>query len=147
MRNTLKFNLIPAILLFAAFTAPVAAQNLSEEIDALGMSYMVAYNMGDAEALSALYAKEVVFVNAKDGSTNTATREQVKAGLVKDFSKPAGSINIKGTGFEVQPDGRIRITGTFSILSGSDANPPTMSYEHLLVKEDGQWKLCQMKSW
>lgn len=147
MKNTLKFNLFLAVLLFAAFTVPVSAQGLSEEIDALGTSYMAAYNIGDVEALSALYAKEVVFVNAKDGSTNTATREQVKAGLAKDFSKPAGTINIKGTGLEVLEDGRVLITGTFAIMSGADVDPRTMSYEHLLVKEDGQWKLCQMKSW
>ncbi|MBK9335114.1 MAG: nuclear transport factor 2 family protein [Lewinellaceae bacterium] len=146
MKNTLKFNLLLATLLFAAFAKPVAAQDLAQEIDALGTSYMMAFNKGDAEELSALYAKEIVFVNAKDGSTSTATREQIKASFVKDFSKPAGSINIKGTGFEVLPDGKVKITGTFSILSGSDANPADMSYENLLVKEDGQWKLCQLKS-
>ena len=144
-------NILLLVAFFcAAFTAPLSAQDLNAELTAFGKAWQEANNRGDAEGLSTMYTDEVVMVNAKDGSKTTVTKAQIKARDTQNFGESDNQITIVNDKTEALSDGKVRIVGTFSGVmtnkkSGEKSNF-SGSYDHLAVKEGGQWKLCQMKS-
>lgn len=151
MKKAMQFALFLGAFLFAANHTLLTAQDLSAEVSNLAKAYTDAYNKGDVEALGAMHAAEVTFVNSTDGSTSTSTRDQVKANFVKEFSEADKKIAINNAGFEAQRDGTVRINGTFTVMStnrkSSETTTVSRSYDHVLVKDAGQWKLSRMKSW
>lgn len=151
MKKAMQFMLFLGAFLFAANHTLLTAQDLSAEVGNLVKSYTEAYNKADVEALGAMYAAEVTVVNSTDGSTSTSTRDQVKANFVKDFSEADQKIAINNAGFEAQRDGTVRINGTFTVVStnkkSGESITASRSYDHVLVKDAGQWKLSRMKSW
>jgi|GEM_PF-694761 len=155
MKQTALFSFLLAAFLLATGATTAAAQsttagapNIEQEMVALAKAWQEAYNRGDAETLATMYADNVVFVNPTDGTTSTTTKDAIKASFVKGFSEYTMYNEIKVTTAALQPDGKVNIKGTFS---GYDIDkktgekiPDGGTYNHLVVKENGQWKLCQM---
>ena len=145
MKNTLLLTALFALLC----AAPAHAQDLKAELQAYAKAFQDANNRGDAEALNAMYADQVVMVNPQDGSKTTVTRAQIKEQDLKNFSETSDQMNIIVDSAESQPDGRVKVKGTVTGVAtnkktGEKANY-TGAYEHFLLKVDGQWKLCEMK--
>jgi uncharacterized protein (TIGR02246 family) len=155
MKQTALFSFLLAAFVLATGTTRATAQsttagapNIEQEMVALAKAWQDAYNRGDAETLATMYANNVVFVNPADGTTNTTTKDAIKASLVKGFSEFTMYNEIKVISAVLQPDGKVNIKGTFS---GYDTNkktgekiPDGGTFSHLVVKENGQWKLSQM---
>lgn len=161
MHTTLQFiffylNFIPmknfllhAIVLLILCPSAVDAQDLKAELQGLAQSFQEANNRGDAEALNNLYTDEVVMVNPQDGSKTTITRAQIKEQDILNFSLRVDVMNIVVDSAESQPDGKVKVKGSVTGMwtdknTGAKTNY-TGSYEHLVVKEGGQWKLCELK--
>jgi len=148
MKNNLSFPLLFAALLFAATSAQ--GQDLTQEVTAMAKGWQDAYNRADQATLATLYTNEVIFVDPADGTSSTATKEQIVAGFERDFSASDLQMEIKVMKVTALPDGKATVSGTFS---GNGNNKKTgekiawsASYENIVVKEGGQWKLSQMKT-
>jgi hypothetical protein len=96
-----------------------------------------------------MHADKVVFVNP-NGTTATQTRQEIEADFVKSFSVSDNKMEIVVSAAEPQPGDKARITGSYS---GSVTDKKTGekivyagTFDHLAVKENGQWKVFQMKS-
>lgn len=144
----MKNLLLIAALLCAALST--RAQDATAEMLALGNAWKAAYEQGDAAAVAAYYAENVTYVKAEDGSTSTRTRAAVEASLKKNFETMSGTIefapNCVGT---LLPDGKARFTGDFTQTmtdkTTGKAEVFNGTFDHQAVKENGQWKLCQVK--
>lgn len=145
----MKNFLFLATLFTVGFAAPLGAQDLKAELQALAQAFQEANNRGDAETLNTMYTDEVVMVNPRDGSKSTITRAQIKAQDVQNFGQVNDQMNIVVDSVESQPDGRVMVKGSVTgVLVNKKTGEKTNysgSYEHLVVKADGRWKLCEMK--
>ncbi|MDX2284431.1 MAG: DUF4440 domain-containing protein [Bacteroidia bacterium] len=138
-----------AALLCAAFST--RAQSLQADMTALANAWKAAYERGDAAALAALYAGQVEFVNAQDGSIVTRTRAEVEANFRKTFESQTGTIEfVPGNTSALLPDGKASLEGEFTQTTTSRSTGEKKVfhgiYAHQAVQEGGQWKLCLMKT-
>lgn len=142
------------LLFFVAFyaaagTPTLYAQDLKAEMQALARSFEAATNKGDAETLNTMYTNEVVMIDAQTGDKSTVTKAQIKAQDIKNFSERTDQMSIVVDLAELLPDGKVRITGSVTGTATDKKTGAKMdysgAYDHLLLKEGGQWKLCQMK--
>jgi ketosteroid isomerase-like protein len=142
------------ILFLAAFCCAASlqaqTQDLKAEMQTYANTWAAAHNRADAPALAAMHSDKVVFVSPKDGTTSTQTRQEIEADFVKSFSTEDSQIEIVISGAEPQPGDKVRITGSFSSKVTNKKTGEKTAYngtfDHLVVKEKGQWKLFQMKS-
>jgi len=140
-----------AAFLLAACSPALQAQDLKSEMITLAKAWQEATNRGDVAALQTAYADEVVIVNAKDNSTTTLTKAQLHEGDMQQFSEMDDQTTILLETAEAMPDGRVKVTGTVSGVrttkkSGEETNY-VFRFENLIVRENGQWKVCQFKNW
>lgn len=140
-----------AAFLLAACSPALQAQDLKSEMITLAKAWQEATNRGDVAALQTMYADEVVIVNAKDNSTTTLTKAQLHEGDMQQFSEMDNQTTILLETAEAMPDGRVKVTGTVSGVrttkkSGEKTNY-VFRFENLIVRENGQWKVCQFKNW
>jgi len=140
-----------AAFLLAACSPALQAQDLKSEMITLAKAWQEATNRGDVAALQTAYADEVVIVNAKDNSTTTLTKAQLHEGDMQQFSEMDDQTTILLETAEAMPDGRVKVTGTVSGVrttkkSGEKTNY-VFRFENLIVRENGQWKVCQFKNW
>lgn len=144
----MKLALLIAAFFFAA--SATSAQDLNAEMTALGNAWKTAYERADASALAALYAEQVDFVNAQDGSVTTRTRAEVEARWKKTFETRRGTIEFEGNATAaLLPNGKANTQGRFTqTITDSETGETTVfkgRYDHQAVRENGQWKLCLMK--
>ena len=142
------------LLFFAAFyvaagTPTLQAQDLKAEMQSVAKAFEAANNQGDVEKLNTMYTNEVVMIDAESGGKSTVTRAQIKEQDTKNFSERTDQISIVVEIAEALPDGKARVAGT---VTGTWTDKKTGAktnyagaYDHVAVKEGGQWKLCQMK--
>lgn len=126
------------------------AQSLNPEAVAFMKTYQTAYNKGDRPTLMTLFADNVGWVNP-DGSVTPGSKADVEADYVRDFGETAGSyMDFTVVSTEGQPDGKVKIGTTvsgydFVRKTGAKLNPTAGTYEMLIGKIDGQWKISQVK--
>ena len=139
-----------AVLLLSAFAATTFAQGLNPEAVAFAKTYQDAYNKGDRPKLMTLFADNVGWVNP-DGSVRPNTKSDVDADFVRDFGETAGSyMDFAVVSTEAQSDGKVKIGTTvngydFLRTTKAKLNPTSGTYEMLIGKEGGQWKISQVK--
>lgn len=144
MKNLLLF----AALFLAALSTPLRAQDLNAEMNALGQAWKAAYERGDAKALTTLYADQVSFISAKDGSVTTRTRADIEADFQKEFAEGTRTFDFTPGEAMRQADGSVRITGSFVRTSTNKMGEKTTvkaTYDHVVVSVKGQWQLSRMK--
>ncbi|WP_080055755.1 nuclear transport factor 2 family protein [Spirosoma aerolatum] len=138
------------LLLLPAFAATTLAQGLNPEAVAFTKTYQTAYNKGDRPTLMTLFADNVGWVNP-DGSVTPGSKADVEADYVRDFGETAGSyMDFAVVSTEAQPDGKVKIGTTvsgydFVRKTGAKLNPTAGTYEMLIGKVGGQWKISQVK--
>ncbi|GAB3907074.1 hypothetical protein GCM10028803_40500 [Larkinella knui] len=138
------------LLLLPAFAATTLAQGLDPEAVAFVKTYQTAYNKGDRPTLMTLFADNVGWVNP-DGSVTPGSKADVEADYVRDFGETAGSyMDFTVVSTEAQPDGKVKIGTTvsgydFVRKTGAKLNPTAGTYEMLIGKVGGQWKISQVK--
>ena len=146
----MKTLLISLALLLGSKTPTVFAQGLNPEAVAFTKTYQDAYNKGDRPKLMTLFADNVGWVNP-DASVKTYPIAEVEADFVRDFGETAGSyMEFAVVSTEAQPDGTMKIGTTVSgydFLRKTNAklNPTAGTYEMLIGKVGGQWKISQVK--
>ncbi len=149
METTLTRARLLAVLLLSAFAATTFAQGLNKEAVAFTKTYQTAYNKGDRPTLMTLFADNVGWVNP-DGSIKTYPKAEVDADFVRDFGETAGSyMDFTVVSTQTQPDGKVKIGTTvngydFVRKTGAKLNPTAGTYEMLIGKEAGQWKISQV---
>ncbi len=117
---------------------------------AFAKTYQDAYNKGDRPKLMTLFADNVGWVNP-DGSVRPNTKADVDADFVRDFGETAGSyMDFAVVSTEAQSDGKVKIGTTvngydFLRTTKAKLNPTSGTYEMLIGKEGGQWKISQVK--
>jgi ketosteroid isomerase-like protein len=149
--NTLftRARLLAALLLLAV-TSVTFAQGLNPEAVAFAKTYQDAYNKGDRPKLMTLFADNVGWVNP-DGSVQSNTKADVDADYVRDFGETAGSyMEFAVVSTEAMPDGKMKIGTTvsgydFLRTTKAKLNPTSGTYEMLIGKVGGQWKISQVK--
>lgn len=147
MRKSFPIALLLAAF-FAAFSTPLTAQNIEQELSDMAQQWQAAYNRADHTALGAMYTDKVVSHN-EDGSTNTVSKADIEASLANDFKEYTLQTEITLTRMLAQPGGKVKISGTFSNRGSSKKTGESISesgkYEHVVVQEGGVWKLCELK--
>ncbi len=147
----MKNILFLAALLLTTFSPILRAQDLKADMQAMGKLWQEANNSGDMKALSQMCANEVILVNPKDNSTTKVSREQMLETLTQQFSEADDQTAVVVETAETMPDGKVKIAGTATGVMTNrktgEKTPYTAGFEHLLVQENGRWKLGQMKSW
>ena len=139
-----------ALLLLPAFAAITHAQPLNPEAVAFTKTYQEAYNKGDRPKLMTLFADNVGWANP-DGSVKTYPKAEVEADFVRDYGETAGSyMEFAVVSTEAQPDGTLKVGTTvsgydFVRKTNAKLNPTAGTYEMLIGKEGGQWKISQVK--
>ena len=148
MKSTqIRTRLHTALLLL---TAIVSQAQPNPEAVAFTKTYQDAYNKGDRPKLMILFADNVGWVNP-DGSVTANTKADVDADFVRDFGESAGShMDFAVVSTEAQPDGTMKIGTTvsgydFTRKTGAKLNPTSGTYEMLIGKVGGQWKISQVK--
>lgn len=143
-----RARLLTALLLLAVASATIA-QPLNPEAVAFTKTYQDTYNKGDRPKLMTLFADNVGWVNP-DASVKSYTKAEVDADFARDFGETAGSyMAFTVVSTEVQPDGKVKIGTTVSgydFLRKTNAklNPTAGTYEMLIGKVGGQWKISQV---
>ena len=149
MKTTIKLTLL-AVLILPAVTATTNAQGLNKEAVAFVKTYQDAYNKGNLPALMTLYSDKVGWVN-RDGSVTANTKADVETDYVRDFGETAGSyMEFTVVGTEPEADGKVKINTTvsgydFDRKTGTKLQPTSGTYEAIIAKEGGQWKIGQVK--
>ena len=150
MKNATNPTRLLTVLLLLAVTATTHAQGLNPEAVAFAKTYQDAYNKGDRPKLMTLFADNVGWVNP-DGSVTASTKADVDADYVRDFGETAGSyMDFAVVSTEAQPDGTMKIGTTvsgydFTRKTGAKLNPTSGTYEMMIGKVGGQWKISQVK--
>jgi ketosteroid isomerase-like protein/quinol monooxygenase YgiN len=150
MKTLFTRTCLLAVLLISAFAANTVAQGLNPEAVAFAKTYQDAYNKGDRPKLMTLFADNVGWVNP-DGSVRPNTKADMDADFVRDFSETAGSyMDFAVANTEAQPDGSMKIGTTvsgydFLRKTSAKLNPTSGTYEILIGKVGGQWKISQVK--
>lgn len=149
MKITIRCAMLLAAFAVSTISAPLNAQDLIQKMNGFAQAWQDAYNKGDFNDLTAMYTDPVVSVNPKDGSTVTLTRDQISSDFERNFSQSTLHIEVKLTDAVAQPDGRVKITGTFIRTStdqkSGEKTAFSGTFEHLVQLDNGQWKLCQLK--
>lgn len=129
MKNTIQPICLFAAFLLSVFTTSLYAQttpiatpstpkplsqpDLSNQMTAFTKAWQDAYNRGDNAALKAMYANEVMRVNA-DGTTTRITRDQIGESYSMDFNKYKTQTEVKYGNAILLLDGTVRLTGTYT---------------------------------
>jgi ketosteroid isomerase-like protein len=148
----MKHFILLAALLCAALTSPclLVAQNLKAEMQAIVDEYTAIQKRGDAVAKAVLYADTIVYINVTEGTTIVRTNAETQARNVKYFSEYTEMPSITLGAVEMLPDGRARMSGQFTGIITKKATGAQKNYsatfEHTLIKKDGRWKFCQIRT-
>lgn len=142
----MQFSLLTMAFL-AAFTSTIVAQDIEQEVAAFTQKWQTAYDRADIATLSTMYANEVTSLNS-DGSTTTLSKAQIEAGLKNDFTTFNTESTIKLNRMIAQVGGKVKVYGQYSInrIAKSNGEKSNVSgkFEHFVVREGSQWKLCQL---
>ncbi len=150
MKTTTKLNLLLTVLSLPAVTATTNAQSVNKEAVAFVKTYQDAYNKGNLPVLMTLYSDQVGWVN-RDGSVMTNTKADVEADYVRNFGETAGSyMEFTVVGTEAEADGKVKVNTTvsgydFDRKTGTKLQPTAGTYQAIIAKEGGQWKIGQVK--
>ena len=150
MKSKFILRLLSAVLLITVSVLPMAAQTLNKEAVAFVKTYQDAYNNGNLPTLMTLYGDKVGWVN-RDGSVTANTKADVEADYVRDFGETAGSyMDFTVVGTEAEADGKVKINTTvsgydFDRKTGTKLQPTSGTYQAVMAKEGGQWKIGQVK--
>ncbi len=147
MRKSIPFILLLAAFL-ASFAAPLAAQNIEQEISDLAQQWQAAFNRADATVLGAMYTDKVIIHN-DDGTTTTISKADIEASFANDFKENTLRTEVTVMRMMAQAGGKVTISGNFSNTGSNKKTGEAISqsgeYEHVVVQEAGVWKLCELK--
>jgi uncharacterized protein (TIGR02246 family) len=135
-------------LAFMLFTAPLGANDEQAkvepesdqraEIENRVPSYVAAYNAKDAQALSAHWTPDGVFIDRASGQRIVGRSSLEKAFQAEFQSQPQGRLDVAVESIEfVSPS--VAIEHGTSTLSHPDGEPIVTSYSAVHVRRDGQW--------
>ncbi len=145
MKKTGQLSLL-MLIVFAAFTTSLSAQNIQKEVLSLTKKYEQAYNKKDSKSLQAMYTKEAIRTNA-DGKVENGN-DAIGAALAEEF-KNLDVTTITITAGKTQPaaDGTVTATGSYHIKGKSKQSGESFdakgTYTNTLVKEGKQWKIVK----
>jgi len=147
MKFKFQFGLLLTVVLLAATSITLGAQNLNKEIEDYTQKFQAAYNKADHAALTALLTADAVRNNADGTVINGAAA--IGADYAKGFSATDQQVDIKITKITPQGDNKVLINGTFSLSGTVKANGQKIAidgtYENTALKENGMWKISIMK--
>lgn len=149
MHNNLLFAVLLAML--GSTTTMIAqttqTKDITMEVASLAKAWQDAYNRRDHATLGSMYTAEVTSVG-QDGATSTITRSQIEEQFKSDFMTYNTQTEVKIGSATLLPDGKARIIGTYTSsdinLKTGERTVETGTYDHVLVKQAGAWKLTQV---
>jgi uncharacterized protein (TIGR02246 family) len=148
MKNPIKYTWLWIACLAATVLSPAQAQNQQKEVADFAATFQAAYNKGDAAALTKLFAEKVEVTNP-DGTTVTRTNGQMGESYAKAFAAYDLKTDIVVGEITALPDGKTRVTGTYATAGTNKTTGEKMTqkgtYDHVAVKENGQWRICHLK--
>jgi ketosteroid isomerase-like protein len=144
-KNHLKMFLI--VIVLSAFTTSGIAQSSGKSIKKFTKSFSKAYNAKDHVALTAMFTSDAVRIDTEGKTTNGAA--QIGAEYARVFSATDQKVVINHAGVKDNPDGSAVSNGTYTVTgtvkSSGDKIALAGTYENTLVKQNGVWKISQMK--
>lgn len=145
MKKTSQLSLL-VLLVFAAFTTSLSAQDIQKEMLSLTKKYEQAYNKKDSKSLQAMYTKDATRTNA-DGEVENGNNA-IGAALAEDFKTlDATTITIIPGKTQPAADGTVTATGSYRIKGKLKQNGEPFdakgTYTNTLVKEGKQWKIVK----
>ncbi|MCC7467525.1 MAG: nuclear transport factor 2 family protein [Saprospiraceae bacterium] len=152
MKKSVHNNLLFAMLLAVVGTAPLFAQSAqtkdaTKEIAPIAKAWQDAYNRRDHAALASMYTTEIASVG-QDGTTSTITKAQLEEQFKSDFMTYNTQTEVKIGSASLLSDGKARVIDTYTNsnidLKTGVRTVETGTYDHVLVKQAGAWKLTQI---
>ena len=148
MKNSIKYLPLLAVL----FAVTAQAQSLDKDAVAFVKTYQDAYNKGDRATLMTMYSDSVGWVNRRDGSIKKYPKSDWDEDYVRDFNETVGThqdFTVNST--KALPGGKMAIATTFTGYNfdrktNAKVDPASGSWDVVIGKEGGNWKIGQMKS-
>lgn len=127
-------------------SAPPAADTAADEaaIRAINPTWFKAYNAGDADAITALYADDAVL--SIPGAPAARGTAEIREAYAKDTAgaMAAGVTNVQGTSPEFGVSGDLGWEwNTFTITDKSGAQVDSGKYVTVYGKKDGKWLIVR----
>jgi ketosteroid isomerase-like protein len=146
MRRKNLISLFLTGFIFLAFTTTGFAQKASKEMKKLVKSFEKAYNEKDQATITSMFTDNAVRIDANGVTTTGAA----KIGEIYAQSFTNTDTKAAITHLDVKEvDGSNAITtGTFTVNGATKTGEKVAiagSYENTVVKENGKWKISQMK--
>lgn len=131
---------------FSQIKTVYAMEQVWKDVRAMAQSFQDAYNKEDAAAIKALFTADAVRITPDGKSAKGA--DSVAAQYDEAFKNSNASATIKLANVLPQFDGSMLASGTYSIYGISEKGDRVAmngSYVNKLVKENGKWKLAEVK--
>jgi len=147
MSAKILFKLFLIVVVSGAFTTSGYTQSASKSIKKFTKSFSKSYNAKDHAALTAMFTPDAVRIDTEGKATNGGA--QIGADYAQVFSATDQKVVIKHAGVRDNPDGSAVANGTYTVTgtvkSSGDKIALAGTYENTLVKQNGVWKISQMK--
>lgn len=136
--------LAAALMVMAAFTNPLKAQDSRKEMVKLAKDFQNSYNKKDVKALQEYYTPDAVRINT-DGTTVNGN-EAIGAYYANEFKNGVAKVKITVDKTVTESDGSVTATGTYH-ATGTSATGEKIEisgkFTNTTVKEDGHWKISK----
>jgi ketosteroid isomerase-like protein len=141
-------NIICVLIAFlSTITIQSIAQDNSKELTAFTKKFQTAYNSADTKVLTTLFTKNAVRVNV-DGTSITGA-DVIVAEYADSFANSDLQLTINMGKTTNQTASKALTTGTYQVKGSSKQTNEKIevsgAYENELVKENGAWKINNMK--
>ncbi len=147
MKNSIKYLPLLAVL----FAVTAQAQSLDKDAVAFVKTYQDAYNKGDRATLMTMFSDSVGWVNRRDGSIKNFPKSDWDDDYVRDFNETVGTHqDFTTNSTKALPSGKMAIATTFTGYNfdrktNAKVDPASGSWDVVIGKEGGQWKIGQVK--
>src|SRR5438552_11953748 len=145
MNNVKRIVFLAAAMLGLAMSAPIAmAADDAARIRAGTEAWIKAYNAGNADAITPLYAENAVVM--PPGARLARGRAAIKQFLVKDIAgaQSAGVVLVLGSENDVAVKGDIAWhAGTYSVKDKAGATVDAGGYMEVWRKAGGKWLIIR----
>lgn len=145
MKKHIRFSLLFAGLLCAAFTCSLQAQDVDKELAAFAQQFQDAYNKEDHATLQTFYTADATRV-AKDGTSITGA-ENIGAFWAAQFKGADATLSLAQTlvswsdaNYAYVTKGTYQVTGT---TANGDKINLSGTYSNIMSKQNGAWKIAK----
>jgi len=131
---------------FTQIKTVFAMEQVFKDVRTFVQNFQDAYNKEDASAIQVMFTTDGTRIMA-DGKT-TKGAENIAKDYAENFKNANAALILKLSNVMPQFDNSMNVTGTYQVIGTSTTGERISlsgSYDNKLVKDNGQWKLAEVK--